>query len=79
VEIYSSVVKDEILAEYRIFTVRKLPTIDFEKELEWICRSFGFVESRDKKRQLSGSSEPSLKLQKPMKGYRAMNWPRNSL
>jgi len=77
-EIYSSAVKEETLAQYRIFTVRKLPSADFEKDLEWIWRSFAFMEPIDKK-QLTRPSEPSLKLQKPMKVYRAMNWPRNSL
>lgn len=43
-------VKEETLAEYRIFSVRKLPTVDVEKDLEWICRSFAFMEPRDKKK-----------------------------
>lgn len=42
-------VKEETLAEYRIFIVRKLPTVDVEKDLEWICRSFSFMEPRDRK------------------------------
>jgi predicted transcriptional regulator len=41
---------EETLAEYRIFIVRKLSTIDFEKDLEWICRSFAFMEPRDKRK-----------------------------
>jgi biotin operon repressor len=43
-------VEEETLAEYRIFHVRKPATVDTEKDLEWICRSFGFMESRDKKK-----------------------------
>ncbi len=43
-------VREQTLAEYRIFTVRKHPTIDVERDLEWICRSFAFMEPRDKKR-----------------------------
>ena len=62
-EIYSPAVKEEILAGYRIFTVRKLPTPYFEKDLEWIWRNFAFMEHIDKK-QLTRSSEPSLKMQK---------------
>ena len=38
------------LAEYRIFDIRILPTIDYESDLEWICKSFGFLEPRDKKK-----------------------------
>ena len=45
--------KEETLAEYRTFAVRKLPTVDVEKDLEWICRSFAFMESRDKKKTAS--------------------------
>lgn len=43
-------VKEETMAEYKIFAVRKLPTIDVEKDLEWICRSFAFLEPRDKEK-----------------------------
>ncbi|MCW4052304.1 MAG: MarR family transcriptional regulator [Candidatus Bathyarchaeota archaeon] len=46
----SLAVKEETLAEYRIFTVRKLPTINVEKDLEWMCRSLSFMEPRDKER-----------------------------
>ena len=43
-------VEEETLSEYRIFNVRKLASVDVEKDLEWICRSFGFLEPRDKRR-----------------------------
>lgn len=43
-------VEEETLTEYRIFNVRKLASVDVEKDLEWICRSFGFLEPRDKRR-----------------------------
>ncbi|MFQ6064845.1 MAG: helix-turn-helix domain-containing protein [Candidatus Bathyarchaeia archaeon] len=43
-------VREETLAEYRVFAVRKLQAMDPEKDLEWICRSFGFLESRDKEK-----------------------------
>lgn len=42
-------VREESLAEYRILAVRTLPTAGYERDLEWICRSFGFLEPRDKK------------------------------
>ena len=43
-------VEEETLTEYRIFNVRKLASVNVEKDLEWICRSFGFLEPRDKSR-----------------------------
>ena len=46
----SLAVEEETLTEYRIFNVRKLASVDVEKDLEWICRSFGFLEPRDKKK-----------------------------
>ena len=36
--------------EYRLFVVRKPPTVEIEQDLEWICKSFGFLETRDKNR-----------------------------
>jgi len=41
---------EETLAEYRIFDIRILPTVNYENDLEWICRSFGFLEPRDKRK-----------------------------
>jgi len=38
------------LAEYKILAVRLLPKVDPERDLEWICKSFGFLEPRDKKK-----------------------------
>lgn len=43
-------VEEETLTEYRIFNVRKLASVDVEKDLEWVCRSFGFLEPRDRRR-----------------------------
>lgn len=36
------------MADYRLLAVRKPPIVDFEKDFEWVCRIFGFLESRDK-------------------------------
>lgn len=38
------------LAEYRILAIRPLPKVDPEKDLEWLCKSLGFLEPRDKKK-----------------------------
>lgn len=43
-------VTEETLADFRLLAVRKPPTIDVKKDFEWLCRSLGFLESRDKKR-----------------------------
>jgi DNA-binding MarR family transcriptional regulator len=43
-------VEEDALAEYRILAMRPLPKVDPEKDLEWICKSLGFLEPRDKKR-----------------------------
>ena len=42
--------KEETLAEYTILNIRSPPSVDYEKDLEWICRSLGFLGSRDKER-----------------------------
>ncbi|HDQ06506.1 MAG TPA: winged helix-turn-helix transcriptional regulator [Candidatus Bathyarchaeota archaeon] len=43
-------VTEETLADYRLLDIRKLATVDAEQDFKWICRSLGFLESRDKKR-----------------------------
>lgn len=43
-------VTEETLADYNISDVRKPATTDVERDFRWICRSFGFLESRDKQR-----------------------------
>ncbi|MCW3996553.1 MAG: winged helix-turn-helix domain-containing protein [Candidatus Bathyarchaeota archaeon] len=41
---------EESLAEYVILSVRKPSTADYTADLEWFCRTFGFLESRDKQK-----------------------------
>jgi len=41
---------EEASAEFRILAIRTLPTVELDKDLEWICRSLGFMESRDKQK-----------------------------
>ncbi|MEM2914130.1 MAG: helix-turn-helix domain-containing protein [Candidatus Bathyarchaeia archaeon] len=38
------------MAEYRILDVRMPSILDFEKDVEWICKCFGFLEPRDKEK-----------------------------
>ncbi|MBS7639558.1 MAG: helix-turn-helix domain-containing protein [Candidatus Bathyarchaeia archaeon] len=41
---------EDVLAEYRILAMRPLTKIDPERDLEWICKSLGFLEPRDRKK-----------------------------
>jgi hypothetical protein len=42
--------KEKTLAEHKIMSIRTPPTINTNEDLEWVCRSFGFLESRDKRK-----------------------------
>jgi predicted transcriptional regulator len=42
--------REESLEEYVFLSVRKPPTAEYQADLEWFCRTFGFLESRDKKK-----------------------------
>ena len=46
----SIALREEALAEYKILAIRAPPAVDYDIDLEWICRSFGFLEPRDKKK-----------------------------
>lgn len=43
-------INEDALSEYKILAMRMPPKADSERDLEWICRSLGFLESRDKKK-----------------------------
>jgi len=47
------ILQEEALAEYTILDVRMVPMVDIEQDIEWICKSFGFLESRDKEKTAS--------------------------
>ncbi len=42
--------QEEALAEYVLLSVRKPSTAEYIPDLEWFCRTFGFLESRDKQK-----------------------------
>jgi predicted transcriptional regulator len=44
------VIREEALAEYTILDLRIMPKVDVEQDVEWICKSFGFLETRDKEK-----------------------------
>lgn len=46
----SQLSREETLAEYVLLSVRKPSTVEYHSDLEWVCRTFGFLESRDKKK-----------------------------
>jgi len=48
--VYSMALRENALAEYDILAIRTPPIVDYERDLEWICRSFGFLEPRDRKK-----------------------------
>jgi len=41
---------EESLAEYVLLSVRKPSIAEYPTDLEWICRTFGFLELRDKQK-----------------------------
>lgn len=41
---------EDSLAEYVLLSVRKPPKAEYVADLEWFCRTFGFLESRDKQK-----------------------------
>jgi len=43
----------EALAEYVILDAKMPPATDLDSDVEWICKCFGFLESRDKERTAS--------------------------
>ncbi|HIE14343.1 TPA: ArsR family transcriptional regulator [Candidatus Bathyarchaeota archaeon] len=61
--------REEALAEYRILDVRMPPTVDYQQDIEWICRSFGFLEPRDKKKTAARIFRLLLEAAKEDKGY----------
>lgn len=60
--------KGEAFAEYVILDVRMPPTADFEKDVEWICKCFGFLESRDKEKTAARVFRALLEAMKMGKG-----------
>jgi biotin operon repressor len=40
--------KEETISEFTILNVRRSREINYDTDLKWLCRSFGFLSSRDK-------------------------------
>jgi predicted transcriptional regulator len=62
------VLKGEALAEYVILDVRIPPTTDFDRDVEWVCKCFGFLESRDKEKTAAKIFKALLEAMKQGKG-----------
>jgi len=60
--------EEEALAQYVLLDVRMPPTEDFDKDIEWICRCFGFLESRDKEKTAARIFKALLEAMKEKKG-----------
>ena len=61
--------REETLAEYRIFSIRSPPFADHKRDLEWTCRSLGFLESRDKGKTAHRIFGALVESAKESKGY----------
>jgi len=59
---------EEALAKYVLLDVRLPPSVDFDEDVEWICRCFGFLESRDKEKTAAKIFKTMLKVTKEGKG-----------
>ncbi|RLI37406.1 hypothetical protein DRO55_01430 [Candidatus Bathyarchaeota archaeon] len=62
-------VREEALAEYRILNVRIPPTVNYEQDVEWICRSLGFLEARDKRKTAAKIFKFLLEAASRQSGY----------
>jgi len=58
----------EALAEYRVLDVRIPPTAGFDKDVEWICGCFGFLESRDREKTAARIFKALLEAMKTGEG-----------
>ncbi|MEM2875928.1 MAG: helix-turn-helix domain-containing protein [Candidatus Bathyarchaeia archaeon] len=58
----------EPLAEYTILDFRIPPTADLDKDVEWFCKCFGFLESRDKEKTAARIFKTLLEAMKQGKG-----------
>lgn len=58
----------EALASYTIRDLRMPPSADLDEDVEWICRCFGFLESRDKEKTAARIFKALLEAMKKGKG-----------
>jgi predicted transcriptional regulator len=61
-------VQEEALAEYTILDIRMIPVVDVKQDIEWICRSFGFLEPRDREKTAARIFSELLKASKRGEG-----------
>lgn len=58
----------EAFAKYEILDLRMPPAAEFDEDVEWICRCFGFLESRDKEKTAAKVFKALLEAMKQGKG-----------
>jgi len=58
----------DALAEYVLLDMKMPSTTDFERDVEWICKCFGFLESRDKDKTAAKIFRTLLDVAKEGKG-----------
>jgi len=58
----------EALASYTIMDLRMPPSADLHEDVEWICRCFGFLEPKDKKKTAARIFKNLLEVMKKGKG-----------
>jgi len=58
----------EALAEYLILDVKMPAAKDLDSDMEWICKSFGFLESRDKEKTAAKIFKALLEVAKEGNG-----------
>ena len=56
------------MAEYVLLDMKMPSTTDFERDVEWICKCFGFLESRDKDKTAAKIFRTLLDVAKEGKG-----------
>jgi len=61
--------QEEALAEYTVLDVRIVPTANVEQDIEWICKSFGFLESRDKEKTAARIFKALLEAARKGEGF----------
>jgi len=60
---------EEGLARYMLLDVRLPPSSDFDEDTEWMCRCFGFLESRDKEKSAAKIFRAMLEVVKDRGGF----------
>jgi predicted transcriptional regulator len=61
--------KGEAFAKYVILDLRTPPAAEFNEDVEWVCKCFGFLEPRDKEKTAARIFKALLEAMKEGKGF----------